>query len=127
MDYQKPAEGILLQKDFGDSKFYRIPCDCGNTEDDIILEVESDETGISVRHYVKVKTDWWTMPTRYSWLNSLIHRCKLTWKLWIQGYLDYEATTIMSKQQAFNYAYTLNEAVKDVERFQKENSKQPRT
>jgi hypothetical protein len=119
LNYQKPAEGILLQKDFGNCRFYNIPCDCGNPEHNITLEIEADETGISVRHYVKVKTDWWTMPTSYRWLNDFIHRCKLTWNVWINGYLEYEATTIMSEQQAFNYACTITQAIREVESAKK--------
>jgi len=89
------------------------------------LEVEAEEYGINVNHYVKVKTNWWAKPTPFYWLNSFIHRCKLTWNVWIKGHLDLEVTTAMSEQQAFNYAYTLNEAVKDVKRHQQERSKQP--
>jgi hypothetical protein len=125
MDYQKPAEGILLQKDFGNAKFYRIPCNCGDTDHDVTVEVEAEEYGINVNHYVTVKTTWWDKPTKFYWLNSLIHRCKLTWNIWINGHLEFEVTTAMSEQQAFNYAYTLNEAVKDVKRFQEENRMQP--
>jgi hypothetical protein len=120
MEYQKPAEGILLHRDYGDAYYYRIPCDCGNPDDDLHLEVEADDCGVHVSHYVKVKTNWWDTPTRFYYVNSLIHRLKLTWQLWVKGYLEYEATTILTKQQAFNYAYTLNQAVKNVEEFRKE-------
>lgn len=123
MDYQTPAQGILVQKDFGSSKLYQISCDCGDVDHDLILEVESDDGLVSVRHYVKVQTDWWARPTQFYWLNSIVHRVKLTWNIWVRGYLEYEAVTYMTKQQAFNYAYTLNQAVKDVEQFQ-ETSKQ---
>lgn len=125
MNYEKPATGIFLQKDFGDSKCYRIACDCGDTDHDITLDVEAEDSNIIVRHYVKVQTNWWAKPTRFYWVNNIIHRAKLTWNVWFKGYLEYEACTYMTKQQAFNYAYTLNEAVKDVEKFQKESSKKP--
>lgn len=123
MDYQKPAEGILVQNDYGDSKYYRIVCNCHDSTHDITLEVEADETGVSVNHYVNVKTDWWTSPTKFYWLNAFLHRVKLTYYVWIKGYLEYEASTMLTKQQAFNYAYTLNQAIKDVEEFQKKSRK----
>lgn len=123
MEYEKPATGILLEKDFGDSKFYSISCDCGNPDDTIKVNVDSEDGYVTVHHWVKVKTDWWSSPTKFYFLNSLIHRVKLTWQLWIRGYLEYEAYTMMTKQQAFNYAYTLNQAVKDVEEFRKKTQK----
>ena len=123
MNYEKPAEGILKQNDFGNSKFYRISCQCGDPQHDITLEVEAEDTGVNVNHYVKVKTDWWSKPTPFYWLNSIIHRVKLTWNIWIKGYLELESSTMMTEQQTFNYALALNEAIKDVKQFRKENLK----
>jgi hypothetical protein len=37
-----------------------------------------------------------------------------------KGYIEYEASIIMSQQQALNYADTLKSAVKDVETFRKQ-------
>jgi len=100
-----------------------VHCDCGDPHHMLSMEVEADDYGIYVRHYVKVKTSWWDKPTKFYFLNVILNRLKLTWKVWTRGYIDYEVDTIMSKQQAFNYAYTLNEAIKDVEQFRKETSK----
>lgn len=125
MNYQPPANGILLQHDLGSSKIYKIACECGDPTHDLTLDVEADGSVISVTHYVKVQTDWWATPTPFYWLNGIVNRINLTWKVWIKGYLQYETSTYMTKQQAFNYAHTLNEAIKDVERFQ-ENCKQSR-
>ena len=139
MNPQKPAEGILLQKDFPDAKFYSVPCSCGSPDDEIDFVVEVEDWGeITVRTYTKQKTSWWEDPFNRSksydydkewqyhlnyWLrgvlNGLAHRLKVTWSVWAKGYVEYSQTTIMSKQQALNYAATLNQAVKDLEEFKR--------
>lgn len=119
MNYQIPAEGISLEKEWGYSKMYRISCDCGDREHDIILDVEAEDTGVNVKHYVTVETSWWNKPTPFYWLNSLIHRCKITWEVWTKGSIKLEATTILTEQAALNYAETLKQAIQDVKDFQK--------
>ncbi len=120
---QKPAEGILLQKDFADSKFYKIVCSCGCADDDISLNIDVDESGVTVHHWVKVKTAWWDTPTKYTWLNGLLHRIKMTYRIWISGYLEYEAYTIMTPQQVINYADTLKTATNEVAEFRNKQYK----
>ena len=39
--------------------------------------------------------------------------------LLIKGYIEYEASIIMSEQQALNYSETLRSAIKDVKEFKK--------
>ena len=104
---QTPAEGILLRKDFGDAKIYQVVCECGDDTHSHDVWVEPDDHNITVTTYTQQKTNWWTH-------NGLWTRLKLTWQLWIHGYIKYEASIIMSRQQALNYANTLQAAVKDV-------------
>jgi hypothetical protein len=137
MKAQVPAEGILKTHDWGDSKWYHVACSCGNDDDSIELSVEADEHSITVTHYTKQKTNFWSEPipqkywnddpwyqefnhTTTNIVNGFIRRCKLTWEIWFNGYVSYQTSTIMSKQQALNYAETLKSAIKDVEQFEKE-------
>lgn len=142
MSPQTPAEGICLQKSFPDAKFYSVPCSCGNSDDDIEFSVEVENHGeIFVHTYTKQKTSWWEDPfdqvksfnhDKEWWcninyrlrgfLNGLAHRLKVTWSVWAKGYVEYSQDTVMTKQQALNYAATLNQAVKDLEEFQIRNS-----
>lgn len=136
MKEEAPALGILKTNDYGDSKWYQIVCDCGQLDHTLTVVVEADETGVHVNTYVTVKTDYWTdtVKKRYDidnpWLqewdwfwkdlvNGLVTRLKLTWTVWTKGYVRAETTTLMSKQQALNYAETLKKAIDDVENFQK--------
>ena len=134
---QTPAEGILMRNDFGDSKWYQVVCGCGQEYHDHNVEVEADETGVSVNVYATMKTDYWseTVEKRYDidngflqefdwfWkdlVNGLVRRVKLTWELWTTGAVTAETTIHMSEQQALNYAETLKSASKDVKQFQKQ-------
>ena len=110
MEAQAPAEGILKRHDWGDSKVYQIPCDCGDTDHIHNLWVEADECNVNVTIYVDVKTKWWSA-----------NRFKQIWTLLTKGYLQQETVLAMSQQQALNYAETLKQAIKDVEKFREEN------
>jgi hypothetical protein len=135
MNAQTPAEGIMKTNDYGNSKWYQVVCGCGQPDHVLTVEVEADETGVSVNTYATVKTNYWkeTVEKRYDidspWLqefdwtvkdiiNGFITRLKLTWRIWIDGYVRAETTTLLSKQQALNYAETLKSAIKDVEEFE---------
>ena len=108
MKTQKPAEGILLRKDWGDSKYYIVTCECCSDDHAHNVWVEADETGITVNTYTTQKTNFWSK-TRWHHI----------WKLLTAGYVEYEASIIMSKQQALNYASVLQSSIKDVEEFRK--------
>lgn len=123
MTPEKPAEGILKTHDFGDSKFYTIPCSCGNPDDEIDLEIEADECGVTVHHYVKTKTEYWSEPTKLTWLNGLIRRIKLTWNIWLYGYVEMHTYTILSEQSTLNYSETLKQAIQDVKNFRESRKK----
>ena len=136
MKAETPAEGIMKTGEFGNSKFYKVVCGCGQPDHDLNFEVEADETGVNVNTYVSAKTDYWTdaVKKRYDidnpWLqefdwfwkdifNGFVTRLKLTWTVWTKGYVQCETTITMSEQQALNYAETLKSAIQDVKDFKK--------
>ena len=103
---ETPAEGILIRKDYGDAKSYTVPCECCGSSCEHNVWIEADETGVSVTTYTQQKTKWWEL-----------NRWQIIWRLLTRGYVEYEATIIMSRQQALNYSETLKLAIKDVESF----------
>jgi hypothetical protein len=136
MEAQTPAEGIMKTGEYGDSKFYKVACGCGSPDHDIDFFVEAEETGINVNTHVTVKTDYWSesIKKRYDidnpylqeldWtlkdiLNGFVTRLKLTWTVWIKGYIQCETTVAMNEQQALNYAETIKSAIEDVKTFKK--------
>ena len=123
--------------DWGNSKMYRVECTCTNEDDSIVFEVEASDHEITVTHYTTQKTDWWTeyVAPRYdidnAWLqefnwfwtnllNGLVTRLRLTRDIWFHGYAKYQCTTMMTEQQALNYAETLKSAMIDCREFHKE-------
>lgn len=109
MAIQTPAEGILLHKDFGDAKYYTVACECCSTDCAHTVCVEAEDTGVTVTTYTQQKTKWWEL-----------NRFKIIWRLLTRGYIEYEASIIMSRQQAINYAAVLTSASKDVEVFRRQ-------
>jgi hypothetical protein len=104
MKSQTPAEGILKRNDWGDAVTYQVVCQCGDSNHDHMVWIETDDTReVTVTTYTQQKTKWWEMG-----------RLRSVWQLLTQGYIEYEATIIMTQQQALNYAETLKKAVADL-------------
>lgn len=133
---QTPAEGIMLNKDWGDSRAYSIQCDCGGDDHQHNLWVEADDNDVTVTIYTEQKTDFWTenvaprydidnkLAQWYNWFwtglwNGLCTRLRLTKDIWIHGHCKCQSTLVLSRQAAVNYADALNKAVVDVETFRK--------
>jgi hypothetical protein len=106
MKPQTPAEGILLRKDFGDAKSYNVQCECCGSDCEHNVWVEADSAGVTVTTYTQQKTKWWEFT-----------RWRIIWTMLTKGYVEYEASIIMSEQQALNYAEVLKSASKDVVNF----------
>ena len=104
MKAQPPAEGILKRNSWGDAVTYQVICECGDSDHDHNVWVETDDTErVMVTVYTHQKSKWWEMG-----------RLCTIWTLLTRGYVEYEATIIMTPQQALNYAETLKKAVADL-------------
>jgi hypothetical protein len=135
MNAQAPAEGIMKTGDYGNSKWYKVVCGCGQPDHELNFEVEAEEDiGVSVNTYITAKTDYWSesVKKRYDidnpylqeldWAlkdiwNGFVTRLKLTWTVWTTGYIKTETTIAMSEQQALNYSETLKSAISEVKAF----------
>jgi len=114
MKAQTPAEGILKRGDWGYSKLYNVPCECSDSTHDHNVWVETDETErVNVTIYTTVKSKWWEA-----------NRWQKIWTLLTKGYVEYEATVVMTEQQALNYSETLKKAIADVKQFKKPQNSQ---
>ena len=51
MKAQKPAQGILLNRDYGGAMHYTIPCDCGCDEHSHHVWIEADDSTKRFRWY----------------------------------------------------------------------------
>jgi hypothetical protein len=119
----------MRTNDFGDSKYYRVMCDCGYAEHDITFEVEADDSDVTVHIWTEVKTPYWheyfKIDYKENWVlyklkefaNRWINTADICWTAIKSGYVRMESTTILKRQTAINFADTLVSAVKDVEEF----------
>lgn len=112
MKPEKPAEGILLHRDYGDARQYTITCECCSTDCTHQVWIEAEDSGITVYTYTQQKTKWWEF-----------NRFKIIWTLLTKGYIEYQASIIMTEQQALNYASVLESSVEDVKKFRQERIK----
>jgi hypothetical protein len=116
MKMQIPAEGIMQTNDWGDSKVYRIACNCGDENHNHNMWVEADDCDIVVTIYTTGKTNFWSKTRWYH-----------IWTLLTKGYIDTESAVHLNKQQALNYAETLKSAITDVEGFRAERREKSAT
>jgi len=137
MTPQEPAEGILLQNDWGATKVYEVTCSCGTDDHSHRIWVEADDDRVTVATLTKQETNFWTkvVEPRYdieneflqkiNWfvtgfINGIATRIRLTKNIWFDGYVTYESFTMLTEQQALNYATVLQTAIKDVAEFKKQ-------
>jgi len=106
MNPQIPAEGIMKTNDWGNSRVYRVACNCHDENHNHNVWIEADESDIVVTIYTTGKTNWWSKTRWYH-----------IWTLLAKGYIDTESSVHLSRQQALNYAETLKSAIDDVESF----------
>jgi len=112
MKAQTPARGVLIVNEWGASKMYKAVCECGNDDCTHTIDVEAEDTGVTVTIYTKTRTNFWSK-----------NRWQHIWQLLTKGYTDYETCIVMNKQVALNYASVLQSAVEDVEEIRKNNVK----
>ena len=106
MNAQVPAEGIMQTNDWGDSRVYRIACNCGDENHNHNMWVEADDHDIQVTIYTTGKTNYWSKTRWYH-----------IWTLLTKGYIDTESSVHLTKQQALNYSATLKNAIEDLDAF----------
>jgi hypothetical protein len=116
MTAQTPAEGIMKTNDWGDSKVYRIACNCQDENHNHNMWVEADDHDITVTIYTTGKTNYWSKTRWYH-----------IWTLLTKGYIDTESTVCLTKQQAINYANVLQSAIVDVEQFRQQRKEKSAT
>ena len=106
MKSQQPAKGIMLTSEYDDAQTYQIGCECTDPDHEHTLWVEHDKDfdAVTVTIYTKYTSPLWG-----------VSRWKLLWRLLTKGYVEGEASLLLDKQKALNYADALKKAIKDLD------------
>lgn len=113
MTPETPAQGVLQVKDWGSSKMYKTVCECGSDDCTHTIDIEAEDTGVTVTIYTKTRTNFWSKSRWYH-----------IWSLLTKGYVESETCIVMNKQVALNYANVLQCSIKDVEEMKKMSTEQ---
>jgi hypothetical protein len=104
---QTPAQGIMLDKDFGDAKVYTVACECHDPEHMVSMWIEStsdvETRDVTLTFYVNTSTKWWSL-----------NRFQQIWELLTMGHVKTESSIILSKQGAVNLANIITKTVEDL-------------
>ena len=128
MKYQPPAIGIMKIMDTNSCKGYKIDCDCHFDDHSITTFISSEYYDISMETYITAAVLWdnpYSFKTSSIWLYSIYYsiaarlysfykKLKITKELWINGYVKYEHTILMNKQQAYNFAETIKQTIEEL-------------
>jgi hypothetical protein len=111
MQAQKPAQGIMLQHDYGNSKNFKVECDCSSDDHSVYMWIEvqrdPDIPDVEVSFYV---TTW----TREFWKNWPA-RLRAVYDILVKGVHKQEHHMILNKQAALNFADAIKRTVKEME------------
>lgn len=107
---QTPAQGIMLDRNYGDSRAYTIACDCRDGDHQVHMWIElngdEDTKDVEMIFYVNTTTPFW---------KEGFSRIKSAWNILIYGYREDQHSLILNKQAALNVASTITTVIKELE------------
>ena len=134
MTPQKPAEGIALFWENDDCRLYKVLCNCDDADHTAYMEINHDKDCdyVEVAFHTTQTTDFWSEAVAQSYdyknewmfeisylikrfVNSIGRRVMLTYDIWVKGQVNYQATTILTKQQALNVSAALTDSIEKFE------------
>ena len=110
MKPQKPAQGIMLNRNWGTARTYTIACECGELDHfpqmwiDIGDESDADLQNVTVTFYVETASPWYS-----------VNRWHQIWQMLTRGYVKQEHALILSKQAALNLSTVIRNSVAEMQ------------
>ena len=110
MKPQKPAQGIMLNRNWGTARTYTIACECGELDHfpqmwiDIGDESDADLQNVTVTFYVETASPWYS-----------VNRWRQIWQILTRGYVKQEHALILSKQAALNLSTVIRNSVAEMQ------------
>jgi hypothetical protein len=107
---ETPAQGIMLDREYGGSKTYTIGCDCHNPEHAVNMWIELEGDGdcrdVTMTFFVNTTTPFW---------KEGFSRVKAAWDILVHGYREDQHSLILNKRAALNVANTITTVIKELE------------
>jgi len=110
MKPQTPAQGIMLNRNWGTARSYTIACECGDTDHfpqmwiEVGDENDADFQNVTVTFYVETVSPWYSTS-----------RWRQIWSMLTRGYVKQESTLILNKQAALNLSTVLRNSVAEMQ------------
>jgi hypothetical protein len=109
---QRPAQGISLDKDFGDAKVFNVECDCSSDDHAVKMWIEvqrdQDIPDVEVSFYV---TTW----TKNFWSNWPA-RIRAVYDILFKGVHKQEHHMLLNKQSALNFAEAIKDTIDELDK-----------
>lgn len=109
---QTPAQGIMLQYEYNNSKNFKVECDCSSDDHAVYMWIEvgeePDVPDVEVSFYVNT----WTPILEGGWLG----RFKAAFDILFKGVHKQQHHMLLNKQSAINFADAIKNTVKEMEK-----------
>ncbi len=110
MKAQQPAQGIMLQGDFGNSRNFKVECDCSSDDHAVHMWIEvnkdTDVQEVEVSFYVNTWTPCW---------RGWGQRLQAVYEILFKGVHKQEHHMILNRQAALNLAKAIENTVQDLD------------
>lgn len=114
MKSQPPAQGISLEKDFGNAKVFNIECDCSADDHAIKMWIEvqhdKDIPDVEVSFYVTTWTPVW---------QGWGQRLRAVYDILFKGVHKQEHHMLLNKQAALNFADAIKNTITELDKNDK--------
>jgi hypothetical protein len=112
MKYQTPAQGIMLQGDYGDSKNFKVECDCSSDDHAVHMWIEVNKD----KEFPEVEVSFYVNTWTPLWQGGWRDRIKAAWDILVKGLHRQEHHMVLNKQSAYNFAETIRSHVAELEK-----------
>ena len=113
MKAQMPAQGIMLERDYGDAKNFKVECDCTSDDHSVHMWIEvqrdRDIPDIEVSFYVNT----WTAKFWKGWPQ----RARAIWDILVHGVHRQEHHMLLNRQSALNFAETIKREIAELDKL----------
>lgn len=111
MKAQKPAQGIMLQGEYNNSKNFKVECDCSSDDHAVFMWIEvtedKDIPDVEVSFYVNTWTPCW---------QGWGQRLRAIYEILFKGVHRQEHHMLLNKQSALNFASAITKTVAELEK-----------